>query len=61
MTIFHFSPEKKHAIMYCLHIISAVNGEFSFQNHTVDVRNPANQLIWRINQYLQAFSTIPGG
>ena len=30
-------------------------------NHTVDGRNPANQLICGLSHYLQGFSTIPGG
>ena len=29
--------------------------------YTVDGRNPANQLIWRIYHYLQGFIYLPGG
>ena len=29
--------------------------------HTVDGRNPAYQLIGSLSDYLQGFSTIPGG
>ena len=47
--IFHWLDslsQKKTCDYAFLHIISGVTGEFCFQNHTVDGRNPANQLIY---------------
>ena len=56
-----FSPRKKRSAQ-ALSEISAHQVYTSNQKeHTVDGRNPANQLIGSLSHDLQGFSTIPGG
>ena len=44
-------------VMFCFLIISRMIPI----HHTVDGKNPANQLVGRLSQYFLGFSTIPGG